>query len=195
MIGPPAETGNDGSSNARAAASNHLHESGFRRVLLLKNIVFTVIAPGILAILIPSGIVLSRRPTFVPESWGAQQYLALLPASVGALVYLRCLWDFVSVGKCTPMLFDEPKALIVRGFYRYVRNPIYLAVLLVLLGEAVLFESFALLGYAAGVLAFFHLVVVVLEEPWLRGTFGESYQRYCQSVRRWVPGKRYRETA
>lgn len=163
-------------------------------MVLLKNIIFTIFVPGTITILIPYGI-LTRNFVAVPSQWAMPQYLALLPALLGVSVYVRCVWDFASVGRGTPAPIDPPKVLVVRGLYRYVRNPIYLGVLVVLLGEAAFFESWALLRYAIGVFLIFHLFVIVYEEPGLRRKFGESYGRYCRNVRRWTPGKKYQETA
>jgi protein-S-isoprenylcysteine O-methyltransferase Ste14 len=157
--------------------------------VLLKNIIFTIFVPGSITILIPYWI-LTRNFVVAPSQWGMLQYLALLPALLGVSVYSRCVWDFASVGRGTPAPIDPPKVLVVRGLYQYVRNPIYLGVLFVLLGEAVFFESRVLLRYAIGVFVMFHLFVIVYEEPSLRHKFGESYERYCRSVRRWIPSKK-----
>src|SRR5437867_2949163 len=86
----------------------------------------------------------------VASPWGKPQYLALLPAVLGAAVYGRCVWDFGSVGRGTPAPIDPPKVLVVRGLYRYVRNPMYLGVLCALSGEAVFFEMWALWRYTIG---------------------------------------------
>ena len=161
-------------------------------MVLLKNIIFTIFVPGTVTVLIPYWV-LTRNFVAMPSPWGLPQYLALLPALLGASVYFRCVWDFASVGKGTPAPIDPPKVLVVRGLYRYVRNPIYLGVLFVLSGEAVFFESWTLLRYAIGAFVIFHLFVIVYEEPSLRRKFGESYERYCRNVRRWVPGNKYHE--
>ena len=163
-------------------------------MVLLKDIIFTIFVPGTITILIPYWI-LTRNFAVVSSHWGMPQYLALLPVLLGVSVYFRCVWDFASVGRGTPAPIDPPKVLVVCGLYRYVRNPIYLGVLFVLLGEAVFFESWALSRYAIGVFVIFHLFVIVYEEPSLRRKFGESYERYCRSVRRWIPGKQYQEAA
>lgn len=161
-------------------------------LLLLKNLIFTIVVPGTVTVFLPY-LVLSQGPQAAPESWGASQYLALLPMGLGAAIYLRCVWDFAVIGHGTPAPIDPPRELVVRGLYRYVRNPMYLGVLMILLGEAVFFESRPLLQYAAGFLVVVHLFVVLLEEPILRRKFGEPYQRYCRLVRRWWPGRGYRE--
>jgi protein-S-isoprenylcysteine O-methyltransferase Ste14 len=82
---------------------------------------------------------------------------------------------------------DAPKQLVARGLYGFVRNPMYVGVLLAMDGQALLFGSLATLWYALGAALFFHLFVVCYEEPTLRRQFGESYTEYCQSVPRWIP--------
>lgn len=77
------------------------------------------------------------------------------------------------------------------GLYRYVRNPMYVGVLLFLLGEALFFGSWAFLLYTLGWLAVVHVNVILYEEPSLRRKFGASYDHYRSAVRRWMPGKRY----
>jgi protein-S-isoprenylcysteine O-methyltransferase Ste14 len=155
-------------------------------MVLLKTLIFTVVAPGTLAVYVPYWL-LSGRPATLPFQLGPFRYWGLLPIALGALTYLRCALDFAFAGKGTPAPIDPPKELVVRGLYRYVRNPMYVGVLTVLLGEALLFESLALLKYGAVVALGFHLFVLLYEEPVLREKFPESYRRYCQSVGRWLP--------
>jgi protein-S-isoprenylcysteine O-methyltransferase Ste14 len=90
-------------------------------------------------------------------------------------------------GRGTPMPFDPPRELVVQGPYRYVRNPMYVAGVLVLLGEALLFTSLPLLEYAAAFWLATHLLVLGYEEPRLRRSFGDGYERYRATVNRWVP--------
>ncbi|MBI3329819.1 MAG: isoprenylcysteine carboxylmethyltransferase family protein [Nitrospinae bacterium] len=158
-------------------------------LLFLKNVLFTVVVPGTVAVLIPYQLGSGRNGATL--LWGSREYGALLPLSVGAAIYFRCVWDFARAGRGTPAPIDAPKVLVVRGLYQYVRNPIYLGVLLVVLGWVVYFGSFAVLLYGAGLSLLFHLFVVLVEEPMLERRFGESYERYCRAVHRWVPGKRY----
>ena len=155
-------------------------------LLFLKNLLITVLVPGTVAVLIPYRIV-SRDPagrTLEP----ARLVLAAPVLALGAAVYLWCLWDFATAGRGTPAPFDPPKRLVVRGLYRYVRNPMYLGVLLVVAGWAALFSSLPVLEYGAAVAVVFHLVVLVVEEPLLRRRFGTDYETYCRTVRRWLPG-------
>jgi protein-S-isoprenylcysteine O-methyltransferase Ste14 len=162
-------------------------------MLLLKNIVFAILVPGTITVLIPYWI-LNRNHVPAPLPWGIQQYLALMPAMAGIAIYFRCIWDFATVGRGTPAPIDAPKVLVVRGLYRYVRNPMYLGVLSMLTGEAIFFETWTLARYAMGMFVIFHLFVIFYEEPALRRRFGEPYERYSRNVRRWTPGKKYQET-
>jgi protein-S-isoprenylcysteine O-methyltransferase Ste14 len=96
-------------------------------------------------------------------------------------------WNFAKIGRGTPAPIDAPKKLVVTGLHRYMRNPMYLGVLLVLLGELILFPS---RPFAIYILFFFALVnafVLLYEEPTLKRMFGEEYERYKRAVPRWIP--------
>jgi protein-S-isoprenylcysteine O-methyltransferase Ste14 len=155
----------------------------------LKTLLWSVFVPGTVTILVPY-LLLSTGLELLPVELSGFRFLGVAPVAVGALLYLWCAWDFTFVGKGTPAPFDPPKEIVVEGLYRYVRNPMYVAVLLVLGGEAIWFESTLILGYAAVVFSVFHLWVTSYEEPTLRRKFGESYEKYCGEVSRWIPGAR-----
>jgi protein-S-isoprenylcysteine O-methyltransferase Ste14 len=138
-----------------------------------------------MTVFIPYGILRSEAGATLPL--GPFRVAGAPLILLGAGVYLRCAWDFAVAGRGTPFPLDPPRELVARHLYRYVRNPMYLGVLSVLIGEALLFESVRLLGYAASVAAGFHLFVVLYEEPALRSQFGESYLRYAETVPRWIP--------
>lgn len=159
-------------------------------MVLLRTVIFTFLVPGTVTVLIPYWL-LSSPSAAPPLPLGDLRYFGLLPILFGAAVYAWCAWDFTFAGRGTPAPFDPPKELVVRGLYRYVRNPMYVGVLSVLLGEALLFASRRLFGYAAAVFVIFFLVVVLYEEPALREKFGEPYRDYCRSVPRWL-GRRLR---
>jgi protein-S-isoprenylcysteine O-methyltransferase Ste14 len=151
-------------------------------LLALKNLLFTVFVPGIVAGLVPWHLTRGG-----PLAGGAARALALLLFAAGGAIYLWCVWDFASFGRGTPAPIDAPKRLVVRGLYRYTRNPMYLGVLTVLLGWVALTGALELLLYAACVGSCFQLFVVYYEEPHLSRTFGESYQEYRSRVGRWLP--------
>src|SRR5215468_2662128 len=151
----------------------------------LKTLIFTIIVPGAVMALIPY-LLLSGNPSSFMNI-GLFQSLGLIPMAIGAAIYLRCAWDFASTGKGTPAPIDPPKRLVARGLYRFVRNPMYVGVLLTLLGEAWLFSSWTLVVYAAIVITWQHLFVVFYEEPALKRKFGESYSDYLARTPRWIP--------
>jgi len=127
-----------------------------------------------------------------PESLGAAQIAGVVVGAGGAILALWCIGTFIVIGRGTPAPFDPPRRLVVAGPYRFVRNPMYIGAGLALAGAALFNESWALLGYCAAFLIVTHLFVVLYEESVLRTTFGDSYVRYCQSVRRWLPSGAYR---
>jgi protein-S-isoprenylcysteine O-methyltransferase Ste14 len=154
--------------------------------LFLKNLLFTLLVPGTVTVWLPYAW-FWKRNEFHSPIWIS---FAVTLIVVGTAIYLRCVWDFAAGGRGTPAPIDPPKALVVRGLYRYVRNPMYLGVLLVLMGEALIFPSRGFLLY---ILAFFSLVnvfIILYEEPRLHRQFGESYGEYRRAVPRWIPGLR-----
>ena len=157
--------------------------------LFLRALVFTVVVPGTVTVLIPSWILGPERQ--FPQLWSLTSLVGLVLFTIGAAVYFRCLWEFAARGRGIPLPIDHPKQLVVSGLYRYVRNPMYVGVLMVLLGEVMIFRSRDLLIYTALWFVFVHLNVVIWEERLLRHKFGDSYTRYRDSVRRWIPGRRY----
>lgn len=122
-----------------------------------------------------------------PPAAGPTTILGLAIGLTGAALAVWCILTFVFVGKGTPAPFDPPRLLVIRGPYRYLRNPMYLGAGLVLGGAAIYYRSIALLGYAALFLIASHLFVVWYEEPTLTRLFGTEYQAYRHAVRRWLP--------
>jgi protein-S-isoprenylcysteine O-methyltransferase Ste14 len=150
-------------------------------------LLFTILVPGSVTVALPYYI-LGRSFTFDRRFWSLPQSGGLALLLVGLAVYVWCLWDFVVAGRGLPSPVDHPKHLVVRGLYRYVRNPMYLGVLGILLGEVLVLRSLALLQYAALWFLIVNVVVRVYEEPNLSSRFGHSYDQYCRQVRRWIPG-------
>jgi protein-S-isoprenylcysteine O-methyltransferase Ste14 len=150
---------------------------------ILNTILFTIFVPGTVAILIPRWLV-GGFPT--PEH-GPLTWLGLLVVIAGAAIYFRCAWEFAVRGLGTPAPIAPTKFLVTTALHRYVRNPMYLGVALVIVGEAALFRRLHLLEYAAVMLLIAHTFVVLYEEPTLRRQFGESYEVYRRTVPRWIP--------
>ena len=151
-------------------------------LLVLKNLLFTLVVPGTVAVYVP--LLLARGRAWAA---GPQFAIAVAVLALGAGIYAWCVWDFAVFGRATPAPIDAPKRLVVRGLYRYTRNPMYAGVLTVILGWAVMFEAAALVVYALAVALCFHLFIVLYEERRLRGEFGAEYEDYCARVRRWLP--------
>ena len=150
--------------------------------LFLKTTLFTVVIPGTFAVLLP--ILLAGDRT---ASSGAILVLALFLFALGSVLYLRSAWDFAVSGSGTPAPIDAPKRLVTRGFYRYTRNPMYVASLTVVVGWATLFEAFILVAYAALLFVVFSLFIRFYEEPRLAREFGSDYAAYVSQVGRWLP--------
>lgn len=149
-------------------------------LLFVKNLVFTIVVPGTAAVYVPV-FVFPHDPVTVSATSVVASFLLLF----GASVYVWCLWDFASYGRGTPAPIDPPRRLVIRGLYRYSRNPMYLGVSSVIFGWALLFQSMRLATYGIVIAVLFHLFVVFYEEPHLRQVFGADYERYCARVGRW----------
>ena len=115
--------------------------------------------------------------------------LGWIVAALGVLLLVACAWNFAWRGLGTPAPFDPPRRLVVSGPYRYVRNPMYLGLLLTLLGEAAVFPNIARGLVIETALFWIGATVFVLafEEPVLRSMFDGDYAGYCGGVRRWIP--------
>jgi protein-S-isoprenylcysteine O-methyltransferase Ste14 len=150
--------------------------------LALRNLLFTVVVPGSGGVYVPWLILTRGGASPTPVAWPAGAVIA-----IGVGLYLWCLWVFAVVGRGTPGPWDPPRRLVAVGPYRWLRNPVYLAGMLIVLGQAWLFGSAALLLYAVVLAVAFHLLVIGYEEPRLRGQFGEQYETYRRTVSRWIP--------
>lgn len=151
---------------------------------LIKTLIFTVVAPATVTIYFPyylSGGVNARFEGFA--------VLGFLPIVAGTMVYLRRAWDFSITGRGTPAPIDPPKTLVIRGLYRYVRNPMYVGIVCILIGESILLASSRMVVYTGSVFVLFNLFIVLYEEPALRRKFGTDYEVYIKTVSRWVPKK------
>jgi|GEM_PF-563448 protein-S-isoprenylcysteine O-methyltransferase Ste14 len=150
--------------------------------LIVRNLLFTVVVPGLGGVWVPWWL-LTRDGHPVP----AVEWAAVPVIAAGAALYVWCAWNFAVVGHGTPGPWDAPAQVVTTGPYRWVRNPIYLAALLVVLGQAWLFRSLPLLAYAGAMAIFCHLFVTGYEERALRRRFGSGYLEYRRTVPRWLP--------
>lgn len=157
-----------------------------RALAIFGSAVFLVIAPGCVAVLVPWWIShwILKPPFF---------HLTLLRLLGGAMIGLGALGlldsfaRFALQGFGTPAPVFPTRRLVITGWYRHVRNPMYLAVMTTIIGQALLFGNVRLLEYGAGVWVFFYLFVLVYEEPTLRAAYGAEYDAFCSQVPRWIP--------
>ncbi len=151
-----------------------------------KTLLFLIVAPGTVLMLIPHLLLQSGYRLFT-LALGPLRWIGLAPAIAGSAMLLWSFWAFTFIGEGTPAPNDPPKRFVAEGFYRFVRNPMYVGILLVLLGEVLIYQSSVLLVYAVLVFLAFHLFIVFYEEPRLSQQFGETYLRYKREVPRWWP--------
>ena len=161
--------------------------------LLTRNLAMIVLFPGTVVVYIPYRLLFSYS---APEltSFSLAQYSAMLLFAIGAAILFKSIWSFAYVGKGTLAPFDETQELIVVGLYRYVRNPMYVGVMLILLAESWFFRSSALLSYAGFCFVVANIFIIGYEENRLRYKFGDEFRQYCKNVGRWIPGKPYYHT-
>jgi protein-S-isoprenylcysteine O-methyltransferase Ste14 len=157
-------------------------------MLWLQGLIFTVLVPGVVAFYIPQ--TLRRGPA--PGGWWSLGWILF---AAGAAIYTLCLFNFLSAGG-TPAIFftrhiravlgEEPKEIVRKGLYRYSRNPMYLGVFIAIAGQACVYRSGSITIYLLIAMAFFHCVVVFLEEPHLARARGPAYDDYRRRVPRWL---------
>src|SRR6185369_7938891 len=157
-----------------------------RAMALLGSAIFLVIAPGTLAVYVPWTF---TRWRMAPPLFGfsSLRILGGLMIAAGLPVLLDSFARFAIQGLGTPAPVAPPQRLVVTGLYRYVRNPMYVAVTSLIFGQGLLFGNVTVLEYGAIVWAGFFLFVVGYEEPALGEQFGDEYKRYRANVRRWLP--------
>lgn len=149
-------------------------------------------ARALIAFLVLPGVVAFGLPAlFVwPIATRTSDLVGLAPFGAGVIVLLWCVRDFYVAGKGTLAPWDPPRRLVRVGLYRFSRNPMYVGVLLILVGWTVAFQTRSLLIYTITVAILFHLRVIWFEEPWLARTFPDDWVRYKSSVKRWLGGRR-----
>ncbi len=152
---------------------------------IFKSLLYLVLEAGLFALYVPLAL-LRTGPRI---ETGVLSLLALPFWLFGSLIVLWCFWDFTFSGHGTPAPTDPPKELVIKGFYRYVRNPIYAGVVLIFLGHFLWFGYWALLIYTVFSWIGVHLFIIFYEEPTLRRKFGVAYEDYLKRVPRWIPGR------
>ena len=149
----------------------------------IRSILFFIFAPCMVAGLIP--FVLLRTGPKIETGFIAFSATPLWVTGIAVLVW--CFWDFLAKGQGTPAPIDPPKQLVISGLYKYVRNPMYVGVLTVIMGHFLWFGYWWILAYAVALFMAFTLFVVFYEEPHLKSVFGDAYIAYQKGVPRWLP--------
>ena len=150
----------------------------------LKTILYMGSLHGFFTFYFPYQLAMLNASSF---DFGISRYLPFPLWLLGTAIIIWCSIDMIQKGKGTPAHLDPPKKLIVNGLYRYVRNPIYLGALLVLLGYILWFGSGLIVIYFLMFLMAYQILITLIEEPILRNTFGQDYEEYCRRVPRWIP--------
>ena len=157
-----------------------------RLFAILGSAIFLVIAPGIVAGYVPWRI--CRWRVGVPLlGTSLFRLIGLLFIAVALPILLDSFARFALQGLGTPAPLFPTRHLVVSGLFRYVRNPMYIAVVSLILGQGLFFGSIRVLEYGVAVWVGFHLFVLVYEEPTLRSSYGHNYEEFCQHVPRWIP--------
>jgi protein-S-isoprenylcysteine O-methyltransferase Ste14 len=161
-------------------------ETSQRVRALIGSMIFLLLAPGVVAIYVPWTL---TRWHFQPPLLGLEslRVVGTLLIAAGCPILLSSFAGFAVEGLGTPAPFAPPRRLVVTGFYRYVRNPMYMAVVSLILGQGFLFGSPRLLRYGIAVWLGFFAFVLLYEEPALRRKFAADYEDFCAHVPRWIP--------
>jgi protein-S-isoprenylcysteine O-methyltransferase Ste14 len=150
----------------------------------IKTVVYMEVMHGFLTFYFP--LQLAVRDTAFFHS-GILRYPAVLFWVLGTAIIVQCSVDLIRRGGGTPAHFDPPKQLVLSGIYRHVRNPIYLGAVIVQIGYILWFGSVAAILYTLLYILAFHILIIFIEEPILKNSFGSAYEEYQKRVPRWVP--------
>ncbi len=152
----------------------------------LRTLVFGALVPATVIVLVPA-LILSATGT--SNEGGVLRLVGLVPLVLGIAILAWCFAGFIVEGEGTPAPYDPPHRLVTGRLYGWMRNPMYVAVLTILLGEAMFYGSVALLIWAVVVAGLFNFFVIYYEEPTLLRRFGPAYETYVEHVPRWVPSR------
>lgn len=154
--------------------------------LLLRNLFFTIVQPGVIAGLVPYLLLRYFGYEIVPAALSTRHYVGMTVFFVGFAIMTACILRFATEGKGTLSPLDPTKRLVINGLYRYTRNPMYVGVMTMLVSEALYWWSVELAIYAIVIFGVFNAFIMLHEEPRLRREFGPEFQDYTSRVRRWV---------
>jgi len=153
--------------------------------LAVRSLIWTILLPGVMAGVLPWRYFGLRQVH--PQLRNPVDLLGLLAIAAGTVLLGACILEFARSGRGTLSPVDPPKELVVRGLYRFVRNPMYLSVITILIGECLLIRARPMLLFTAIWFVAVNLFVLGYEEPTLRREFGAPYERYVRQVGRWIP--------
>src|SRR5574341_1034519 len=156
-----------------------------RILLALRSLLWTALLPGLFAGYVPWRFFGLNHVRL--DALTSPQLAGALCIGVGTAVLAACIWEFARSGRGTLAPVDPPRELVFRDLYRYVRNPMYLGVTTIVLGEALVVASWGLFFYWAAWFLMVNLFVIGYEEPTLRRRFGAGYEAYTRRVGRWLP--------
>jgi protein-S-isoprenylcysteine O-methyltransferase Ste14 len=154
--------------------------------ILARALTYAVFFVGFFLVFLPARV-LSSAGIVRPPVAGAWEVAGLAVGTIGTVLGLGCIFAFVFVGEGTQAPFDPPRRLVVRGPYRFIRNPMYVGAGAAVVGAALFYRSISVFIYACVFLCATHLFVVWFEEPVLRRTFDGEYDAYCERIGRWWP--------
>ncbi len=155
-------------------------------MILARTVVYATLFIAFVLVFVPDRVLEWSNLTR-PEQIGAWQIGGASLVLAGGALALWCVFTFALVGKGTPAPFDPPQRLVQRGPYRFVRNPMYIGAGIAMIGAALFYRSWPLIGYSAMLALSSHLFVITYEEPTLSRTFGADYDEYRRRVHRWLP--------
>lgn len=150
--------------------------------VLLKTAIFSVLGPGAVAGLIPRYLARRDQGSLYRDS-GLARLAGWISLVSGVVLYVHTAWRFADEGRGTPSPTDEPKTLVTGGIYAHMRNPMYVAILLCIGGQALLYDSLRVFWYGLVCWLVTHTWTIGYEEPHL----AKKYEQYCDRVPRWLP--------
>jgi len=155
--------------------------------VVIRALTYSALFVGFVLVFLPIRILDISGVTIDSIQWGGFRIAGACVVGAGSALALSCIVAFARLGEGTSAPFDPPRRLVVRGPYRYVRNPMYVGAFIALAGASLAYQSLLLLGYSLAFLLVAHLFVLGYEEPTLQRTFGSEYRSYCAQVARWIP--------
>jgi protein-S-isoprenylcysteine O-methyltransferase Ste14 len=155
-------------------------------MVLIRALIYATLFMGLVLVFVPASL-LATYGVVRPATFGVVELVGIVVSALGAALAVWCVLTFAFIGKGTPALFDPPRYLVIRGPYRFVRNPMYIGAGLAVGGAALVYHSWALAVYLLALIVLLNLLVAFYEEPTLTRMFGAEYEVYKATVPRWIP--------